>query len=199
GCDVLGVDSSEKMVIAARDHGVEANVLDASALYFDNEFDAVFSNAVLHWVLKPDAVITGVRRALKNNGRFVGEFGGSGNVDILRRAMHQALIERGVDPDRVDPWYFPKLEDYQSKLEQNGFEVQYIELIDRPTPLPTGIRGWMESFAGSFVFALPEADREQFMEDVTERVGERLCREGQYFADYVRLRFAAQKIMRSED
>jgi len=199
GCDVLGVDASEEMVSAARARGVEARVVDASILDFDNEFDAVFSNAVLHWVQNADAAIVGVRRALKTSGRFVGEFGGAGNVEILRHAMHQALIERGMDPDRVDPWYFPTPEIYRSKLEQNGFEVRHIELIDRPTPLPTGIRGWMESFAGSFVFALPEADREQFIEAVTGRVEGQLFRDGQYFADYVRLRFVAQKIIRSED
>ncbi len=199
GCDVLGVDSSPDMVNAARAQGVHARILDVAALYFDNEFDAVFSNAVLHWVRDADAAIIGVRRALKPEGRFVGEFGGAGNVDILRRAMHQALIERGVDPDRVDPWYFPTPETYRSKLEQNGFEVRYIELIDRPTPLPTGIPGWMESFAGSFVDALPAADRESFIQDVTARVEGQLYQSGQYFADYVRLRFAARKVTRSED
>ncbi len=198
-CEVLGVDASEKMVTAARARGVEAWVMSAAELDFANEFDAVFSNAVLHWVPDPDAVLNGVRRALKRDGRFVGEFGGSGNVEILRRAIHQALVERGIDPDRADPWYFPSVASYREKLIRNGFAVIYIESIDRPTPLPTGVRGWMESFAGSFISALPEEDREEFIADVTERVREPLYREGRFVADYVRLRFRAQKVSRSGD
>jgi SAM-dependent methyltransferase len=158
GAVVTGVDSSSELVYAARNRGLDIRLMDATALDFDQTFDAVFSNAALHWMRPPQAVIAGVARALRPGGRFVAELGGFGNVAAIRVALHTQLNHRGLDAVSLDPWYFPTLEDYARRLKAGGFLVRDIELIPRPTPLPTDMRGWLETFAESFTRALP-ADR----------------------------------------
>src|SRR5262249_14315625 len=136
GCAVVGIDASPAMVEAARALGLDAHVMDGQALPFQCEFDAVFSNAALHWMKQADAVIAGVWRALKPGGRFVGEFGGEGNTATVLRAVAAALQQRGLDFRTLSPWYFPSVTDYRGKLEAQGFVVSTIALIPRPTPLP---------------------------------------------------------------
>src|SRR5208282_2751013 len=163
-------------------------------LAFDAEFDAVFSNAAIHWMKPPDDVIAGVWRALRSGGRFVGEFGGYGCVETIKRALIEALRRRGIDGDALNPWYFPTIEDYSARLARRGFAVRYIALIPRPTPLPTQINGWLETFAQSFMAPLADNDRPGFIDEVREALQPDLCDGGgKWFADYVRLRFAADK------
>lgn len=193
-CDVLGVDASEQMVSAARAAGVEARCLDAHELEFDQQFDAVFSNAALHWMRRPQAVSDGVFRALKPGGRFVGEMGGQGNVARLRAAMHHALRQRGIDPDAVDPWYFPTSDEYAAVLRHSGFRVAGIVCLPRPTALPTGIGGWMEAVARPFLLAVSAAERRAFVDEVERALAPELKdAQGGWWADYVRLRFKAVK------
>jgi len=193
GAKLVGVDSSPEMIGAARQRGLDAHVMDATNLSFDREFDAVFSNAVLHWIKSdPDAVIAGVRRALKPGGRFVGEFGGHGCVAAITVALIAALERRGVRHPAI-PWYFATVEDYRSRLSRGGFEVDYIALIPRPTPLPTGMRGWLQTFANPFLALVPERDCDGFLDDTVEILRPVLCDEqGNWTADYTRLRFAAR-------
>lgn len=194
GCTVVGVDGSAAQVAAARARGVDAHVADGQALAFQAEFDAVFSNAALHWMKQADLVIAGVWRALRPGGRFVAELGGYGCVDRIRTALHAALARRGVEPERVDPWYFPTPEEYGGRLAARGFSVRSCELIPRPTPLPGDVTGWLETFAVSFTTALPPADRAPFLAEVQEALRPALCdASGQWSADYVRLRFAADR------
>lgn len=195
GANLVGIDGSAEMIEAARKRGVDARLMDATRLSFDREFDAVFSNAVLHWIKNdPDAVIAGVRRALKPGGRFVGEFGGHGCVAAITVALLSALERRGVEnPARAIPWYFATAADYRSRLTQGGFTVEYIALIPRPTPLPTGMKGWLQVFALPFSGLLPEQDRDAFLDDAVELLRPVLCDEqGNWTADYTRLRFAAR-------
>jgi len=139
-------------------------------------------------------VIAGVWRALRPGGRFVGEFGGDGCVATIKRALVGALSRRGIDGDALNPWYFPTVEDYSARLAQRGFAVRYIALIPRPTPLPTEINGWIETFAQSFMAPLDAGDRAGFIDEVREALRPGLCdANGKWFADYVRLRFAADK------
>ncbi|MBD1844570.1 methyltransferase domain-containing protein [Cyanobacteria bacterium FACHB-63] len=195
GCEVVGVDASADFVDAARSLGLEAHLIDAHQLNFIGEFDAVFSNAALHWMKQPDRVIQGVWQALKPGGRFVAEFGGDRNVVTIVTALHAALQQRGIDPDQINPWYFPMVKDYQFRLEAQGFIVNRIALIPRPTPLPTGIRGWLATFADPFTQAISPSEREGFLNEVIARLQPDLCDDsGQWFADYVRLRFAASKL-----
>lgn len=194
GCRVLGIDASPEMVAAARDLGIEARVADGQNLQFENEFDAVFSNAALHWMTQPERVLNGVWRSLKPGGRFVGEFGGRGNVATIVGALEAALGDRGVDAKPLNPWFFPGAEDYRARLENHGFEVASVELFRRPTPLPRDVIGWLETFAHAFITALREEERKNFLAEVAERCRPRLCDEtGRWLADYVRLRFVASK------
>jgi trans-aconitate methyltransferase len=192
GAVVTGVDTSPEMIASAREKGLDAHVADATALHFESEFDAVFSNAVLHWVKDADAAIVGVRRALKPGGRFVGEFGGHGNVAAIVTALVAVLARRGADAMAVHPWFYPTPECYGRRLEAAGFRVDTIILVPRPTPLPTGMAGWLATFANPFLAALPEAERAAALEETVALLRPALCDdEGRWTADYVRLRFAA--------
>lgn len=192
GCTVVGVDASPEFIAAAKARGLEAQVVDGHALPFSAEFDAVFSNAALHWMTRPDAVIAGVARALKPGGRFVGEFGGAGNVGRIVSALEATLNRRGLDGRAANPWYFPTPEEYRAKLESHGFAVTSIALIPRPTPLPTDMAGWLQTFAQSFLNRVPEAERPLIVQEVLDETAPALRdAAGGWTADYVRLRFAA--------
>ena len=194
GCEVVGVDASELQVAAARKLGVDARVMAGEELPFRDEFDAVFSNAALHWMLRPDEVIAGVWRALRRNGRFVAEMGGHGCVETIKDALLAALHCRGIDGESLVPWYFPTIEDYSERLRNAGFVISYISLFPRPTPLPGDVSSWLETFAENFLGALPTAERPAFLKEVREALRPKLCdANGNWTADYVRLRFAAQK------
>ena len=194
GCEVVGVDASELQVAAARKLGVDARVMAGEALPFSDEFDAVFSNAALHWMLHPDDVIACVWRALKPGGRFIAEMGGHGCVQTIKTALIDALHRRHIDGESLVPWYFPAIEDYSARLRKAGFVLSYISLFPRPTPLPGDVIPWLETFAENFVRALPAAERPAFLEELREALRPKLCdASGNWTADYVRLRFAAQR------
>jgi SAM-dependent methyltransferase len=174
--------------------GLRVAVMDARELAFREAFDGVLSNAVLHWIRPPDRVAAGVWNCLKPAGRFVGEFGGCGNVERVRRALHRGLARRGIDPAAVDPWYYPSPEEYSAVLEHAGFTVEYSELIPRPTRLPGDIMDWLAVFAQAFITALPETERGRYLDTVRESLAPELHdRSGSWTLDYVRLRFAARK------
>jgi len=194
GCRVVGIDASPEQVEAARARGLEAYVMPAQQLPFTEEFEAVFSNAALHWIKEPEAVIAGVWRALKSGGRFVGEFGGHGNIPEIEIALGQAFEQRGLDPARYNPWYFPTPAEYQARLEGQGFQTTFMDHFLRPTPLPGDMISWLETFAHSFTAALPLAERPAFMHEVQETLRPQLCdAAGAWTVNYVRLRFAAAK------
>ncbi|MBI3781832.1 MAG: class I SAM-dependent methyltransferase [Deltaproteobacteria bacterium] len=194
GCDVVGIDGSAAQIEAVRARGIDARVMDGQELTFGPEFDAVFSNAAMHWMRRGEAVVRGVHNALKPGGRFVAEFGGAGCVEVIRSTLIAALDRRGVDGKAADPWYFPTDQEYRQLLEANGFDVSYIALIPRPTPLPGDVGGWLETFAESFISKLPREDRPVFVDEVRETLRPKLCNAaGQWTADYVRLRFNARK------
>jgi trans-aconitate methyltransferase len=196
GAQVVSVDNSADMIAAARQRGLDARIMDVRSLAFESEFDAVFSNAVLHWVKDdPDAPLTGAFRALRAGGRFVGELGGHGNVAAITVALLAALERRGIgDVASWIPWYFPTVDEYDERLRRAGFVPQSLELIPRPTPLPTGMRGWLETFANPFCAALAQSERGGFLDEVTAELKPVLCdTQGRWTADYTRLRFAASK------
>jgi trans-aconitate methyltransferase len=192
GCTLVGVDSSAEMIGAAKSLGLDARVADGQSLQFVNEFDAVFSNAALHWMNNPERVIAGVWRALKPDGRFVGEFGGRGNVATIIKALESALSSRRKVV--ANPWFFPRAEEYRELLEAGGFDVITIDLFPRPTLLPGNVGGWLETFAQPYTSVLPANDRPSFISEVVEALRNVLCdANGDWRADYVRLRFAARK------
>ena len=195
GAAVIGIDSSPEMIAAAQARGLDARVQSATELTFTAEFDAVFTNAALHWIKAADTVIAGVSRALKPGGRFVGEFGGHGNVAAITVALIAVLERRGIANAAARiPWFYPTPLEYKALLEQGGFVVDSVQLIPRPTPLPTGMRGWLETFANPFCAALPADERDNYLDEVTALLKPVLCdQQGNWTADYARLRFAAHK------
>jgi trans-aconitate methyltransferase len=194
GCDVVAVDSSLEQIEAARKLGLNASVISGEDLPYNEEFDAVFSNAVLHWIRRADVVLAGVYRSLKPGGRFIAECGGDGCVHKIRTALVQALERRGFDGEARVPWYFPTTDDYATRLERTGFRVDSIALIPRPTPLPGDITDYLETFALSFFQGFSDEARNDYLQEV-RMVLEPQLRDanGIWVADYVRLRFAATK------
>ena len=189
GCHVIAVDSSPAMVESSLAKGINARVMDGQHLEFESVFDAVFSNAALHWMPQPKEVIAGVKRSLKSSGRFVAEMGGQGNVVSVLAVLMKARQRRGLVP--MNPWYFPGVEEYRQLLEEAGFQVPVMQLIPRPTVLPGELRGWLETFAGSFLNTAG-AECEEMIDEVTEELAPTLCEEsGKWTVDYVRLRFVA--------
>lgn len=198
GCEVVAIDASPEMVEAAKARGVDARVMNAvdldSVVDYHGRFDAVFSNAALHWIKPMESVVWGVYQSLKPGGRFVAEFGGKGNVETIRKALHDSLRSRGVKPRNVDPWNFPSPEEYKALLISYGFDVQSIEHYERPTELPGSIRDWIESVARPFLKTISSGARDDFLKEIEGEL-EPLLRgdDGIWRADYVRLRVAAHK------
>lgn len=194
GATIVGVDPSPEFVAAARARGLDAHLMSGENLSFDGEFDAVFSNAALHWVRGQDAMLANVRRALKPGGRFVAEFGGKGNAERVRAALLTALARRGVDAVPLDPWYFPSAEEYRARLERHGFRVDDIRLIDRPTPLPRSLGDWLGTFAQSFMAPFEESEHPRIRAEVERDLAPLLRNaDGVWSVDYVRLRFSATR------
>lgn len=197
GAEVTGVDASPEMVSRAAEKypRLRFEVADARDLNLPPEsFDAVFSNAALHWVKEARQAVREIHRVLRFGGRFVAELGGRGNVRTVERALEETLAERGIRAADRNPWYFPSLAEYAGLLEESGFEVGYAAHFDRPTPLgETGIEGWLEVFAGSFLEDLSEAERGEIVGRVAGKVRPALSGDDGPFADYRRLRVAAAK------
>ncbi|KQV15485.1 MULTISPECIES: methyltransferase domain-containing protein [unclassified Kitasatospora] len=195
GARVLLVDSDPAMVVAASQRLRQPAVLaDGHDFKVVEPVDAVFSNAALHWMTRPEQVIRSVRTALRPGGRFVAEMGGARNVAGIVEALRTALAERGQDAGMRSPWYFPEPGAYAELLEDNGFRVSRIEHFPRETELhdcPEGVVDWLRMFGSALVAHLPEAEHD----DVFRRAGElaepTLRRDGRWYADYWRLRFVA--------
>ncbi len=193
GAEVVGIDASEDLLGRARSRGLNVHHADGHALTFRSEFDAVFSNAALHWMTEPDKVIAGVARALKSPGRFVGEFGGHGNVAAIVTAMRVTAQRRGGNEALAGPWFFPSPEVYADLLAAHGFDVRRIGNFPRPTPLKTGMVEWLKLFRKPFFEQYGDA-QEEVLAEVEDLLRPVLCdARGNWTADYVRLRFEAVK------
>lgn len=192
GAHMVGVDNAPDMIEAARRRGVDAHLADATQLSFEEEFDCVFSNSALHWISDQRSVIDGVRQALRPGGRFVAEMGGHGNVAAIATALRASARQFGGDESKAVPWTFPTVADYTQLLENGGFIVDRIELMPRPTALPTDIEGWMSTFSRGYLRDFDEATRQQVIDTVVDLLRPALCAaDGTWTADYVRLRFRA--------
>jgi trans-aconitate methyltransferase len=200
GAEVVGIDASEAMIARARElyPHLRFEVARGEDFAVEGPADTVFSNAALHWMSPPEAVAASVLRALKTGGRFVAEMGGRGNIATIIGAIRQALAEEGIPWERVrNPWYFPTVGQYASVLERVGFEVRFMQLFDRPTPLddcPNGISDWLRMFGGDFLAAVQSEHQLRVRERVNELTRPLLFREGRWVADYRRLRFMAVKL-----
>ena len=193
GAVVVGVDASPAMIEAARAAGVCAHVKDGAQLSFVRQFDAVFSNAALHWMTEPHAVAAGVARALRKGGRFVGEFGGHGNIASIVETLNTLAGRYDINRDELNLWYNPTVEEYTEVLSKAGFTVQSAEIIPRPTPVPAGIRAWLQTFRESFFHDRPDVTGEKLLDEAVEMLRPALQdQSGNWTLDYVRLRFFAR-------
>ena len=194
GAIVTGVDASPAMVAAARARGLQIDQHSATALPYQDRFDAVFSNAALHWIRDATSVLASVHRALKPGGRFVAEMGGHGNIAAIRAALQATLAPYGIDAEQAAASFFPSPAEYERLLRQSGFEVQSIHLVPRPTPLPGGLEIWLNTFRNGVLDLLQTADRSAALNSIVSLLRPILCdAEGHWTADYVRLRFHATR------
>ena len=201
GARVTGVDASPAMVAAARKRaeagGFAVKECAAEKLGYDGEFDGVFSNAALHWIpeARQAAALTGIFRALRPGGRFVAEMGGHGNIAAIRVALQVMLGRHGIDAEDEAASFYPSAEQYGGMLEKAGFRVETIGIHPRPTPLPGGADGmtrWLETFRNGVLDGLEAAARRQVLEDTVGVLAPVLrTSDGNWVADYVRLRFRA--------
>jgi trans-aconitate methyltransferase len=195
GAVTTGLDASVSMIAQARQNypRLKFALGDASEFRFDDPFDAVFSNAALHWIPDAGRVIESVARALKPEGRFVLEMGGRGNIARIVKALSEVLREAGYSPR--NPWYFPSAAEYAALLEQHGFEIEALWTIERWNKLEhpeKGLREWLEMFAGVWFEGVAEKEREGIIVEIESRLRLQLWRDGAWWADYRRLRLAAR-------
>lgn len=193
GATVIGVDKSENMVHQAINKYPEISFMakDVLELDYDNLFDAVFSNATLHWVKQPREALQHIYHSLKPGGRFVAEFGGKDNVQKITDEMIYQVKEAGVPyTSEQFPWYFPSIGEYATLMEETGFNVTFAQHFDRPTPLEgdNGLKNWMEMFCGNIFENYSQATKEHVMVNVEKNLQDTLYQNGQWIADYKRLR-----------
>ena len=199
GATVVGVDRSEEMIRQAREAypSLPFKLMDACELDLNGPFDAVFSNATLHWIKEPERVITGIAKLLRPGGRFVAEFGGRGNTQELLKAVGRAWTNLNLPGTAPHPWYYPSVAEYTTLLEKSGFEPTYAILFNRPTPLDDGERGlrnWLDMFGASFVESLPESTRDQLKVEIEHELRPILYIDGRWVMDYRRLRISAIRL-----
>ena len=204
GADVLGIDASESMVLQARSNcpHLRFEVFDALAMKLGPEFDAVFSNAVLHWITEPDVAASEIFNALKSGERFVAELGGRGSISTIIEAVHCARKGMGARPIEQVPWYFPSAGEYAALLERLGFTVTYARLFDRPTLLGEGdgtMMTWLKMFGEPLLNDLTESERDAVCSIAEGDLWAAMLGDGAWIADYVRLQVMAEKPPRSRD
>jgi 2-isopropylmalate synthase len=194
GAKVIGVDMSAEMVEACRDNGIEAYVGSVTDLPYDNMFDGVFSNAMLHWVKDARGAVKNMAKSLKLSGRFVCEFGGEDNAYHLVSAMEEVFANHPEFGMFDNPWYFPSVAEYRALLESEGFRVEYMEIIPRPTPMDD-IANWLDIFANGVTSHLTQEQFEVFKKEVTEMLKTKIYSEEEgWMLDYKRLRVKSIKV-----
>jgi trans-aconitate 2-methyltransferase len=198
GAQVVGMDAAASMIEKASQNypALQFAIADARHFEIDHPLDAVFSNATLHWILEPDTVIQSVYRSLKPSGRFVAEMGGNGNVDSVVQALYVALKALGYDNPAVrNPWYFPSVGEYATRLEQGGFEVIYAVLFDRPVTLDgtEGVANWLQMFASPLLAGLSAEQQHDVIRSVEDQLRPTRYQNNAWSIDYRRLRFVAIK------
>jgi trans-aconitate methyltransferase len=192
GAHVIGIDQSPEMIAQARANfpAIDFRVANATTFELESPVDAVFSNAVLHWVKDAVSAIACVRRALLPQGRFVLEMGGHGNTGKLLDAV------REVAGPVESPWYFPTVGEYAALLESNGFEIRLAMLFDRPTIVEGehGLEDWLVMFGDGLFRGMSESRKQEVRRAVSDRMRPGNYHDGHWILDYRRLRIHAGKI-----
>jgi len=199
GARVVGIDKSASMIERARAAypDLDFQVRTATDFHFDTPFDAIFSNATLHWVLDKEAAIDNIYNNLRAGGRLMLEMGGKGNVEEIVVATRKALTRHGYYSNAATQvWYFPSLSEYTSLLEKRGFRVRFAAHFDRPTELQdteNGIKDFVKMFGNAFFSDIPEAEIEPILEEIQEAVRPTNFRNHTWYGNYKRLRIEAIK------
>lgn len=200
GAKVIGLDSSEAMIKSAERlyPEIEFHQRDAADFKFHKPFDAVFSNAALHWVKNQESAAACIFNSLKKKGRLVVEFGGKGNVETIISALRKALLKHGyIENSKLKRWYFPSISEYTQLLENKGFEVVFAHLYDRPTVLESqdsGIKDWILMFGEHFFKDVSDGDKQVILNEVQGDVKDTCFKEDKWYADYRRIRIHAIKL-----
>lgn len=199
GAEVIGVDRSAEMIHQAKRQypHVSFFVMDAAQLSDLPQFEAIFSNAALHWMLEAGRVVQQMYKHLKPGGRLVVELGGKGNIRQVISAVNQQRIRDEYPPiDISQQWFFPSIGEYSTMLENAGFQVQLARHFPRKTPLQdaeNGIADWIRMFGQTWLKDIPEHQHPAFLQSVQKILYPVLFEEGTWYADYQRLRIIAVK------
>ena len=199
GTRVIGIDKTSTMIERANRYypDIKFLVRDGVNLELKETFDAVFSNATLHWIKEQKKVINNIWRLLKPGGRFVAEFGGKGNIKTIISGIYEALDAAGYGGNKqLNPWYFPSIGEYATLLESEGFLLTFATLLERPTKLEDGeygLRNWIKMFANCFFKEIPERKQNTIIDDIQNRLRSHLFDQGKWIADYKRIRIMAFK------
>lgn len=196
--DIVGVDKSENMVTQAINKypHIKFRVQDAIDLEYNNEFNAVFSNATLHWVKPPTQALYCIYQSLKQNGRFVTEFGGKGNVQTITDEIIKQIKEAGLEFKKDQfPWFYPSIAEYSSLMEEVGFRVTFAQHFDRPTQLvgDNGLNNWIDMFGNHLFDGIPEHTKNHIITNVKKNLKNILYKDGHWIADYKRIRVIGVK------
>ncbi|MGJ7923310.1 class I SAM-dependent methyltransferase [Neobacillus sp. LXY-4] len=191
--DVVGIDKSANMIKQAKSKypNIKFSVQDAIDLSYNNEFDAVFSNATLHWVKPPKKALTCIYNSLKHGGRFVAEFGGKGNVHTITNEIIIQINKAGIEFKKEHfPWFYPSIAQYSSLMEEVGFRVILAQHFDRPTELTgdSGLKNWIDMFASNMFEDIPNDKKDFIITNVEDNLKEVLYKDGNWIADYKRIR-----------
>ena len=199
GAEVVGIDNSSEMIAKASTNYPNLNfaIADGTNFAFEEQFDAVFSNAALHWIKPPEAAIECIQQVLKPGGRLVAEFGGKGNVEQIINAINEVIEEnKYAIASLINPWYFPSIGEYSTLLEQAGLEVNYATLFERLTPLKggeEGMKNWLTMFAGSIIEDIKSDRSQKIIAAIEKKLSPNLWKDYTWFADYKRIRIIAKK------
>ena len=199
GAEVIGLDHSAEMIEKARTAypGLQLVQADAADFSSSQPFDAVFSNAAMHWMKRISEVTACIARALKPGGRYVVEFGGRGNLDAVHGALKRAMQEVGCPAGDELKLYFPAIGEYASLLEEHGLEVTQAWLFVRPTALEegeNGLRRWLEMFTSQSLARLSPQQKDDCIRRVEAALRATLFRDGTWYADYRRIRIVAKRV-----
>ncbi len=199
GAKVIGIDNAPTMIEKAHCYYPDIKFLlgDGVNIELKETFDAVFSNAALHWIKEPKKVIHNIWRILKPGGRLVTEFGGKGNIETIINGIYEALDFAGYSSNKqLNPWYFPTVGEYATLLESEGFLLTFARLLERPTKLKDGeygLRNWIKMFATGFFEGISQKKQNLIIDDIENRLRPHLYKKGKWIADYKRIRIMAFK------
>lgn len=196
GFRTLGIDASASMLEKARElrSGIDFIQRDACSFKLEEKADAIFSNAVFHWIDNHEKLVKNISENLKTGGELVFGFGGKGCAQTVHSAMEKAFAQHGLK--YVNRFNFRSIGEFAPILERHGFRVEYAVLFDRPTE-QTGenvLENWINMFLGSAFSGVDNEAKESIIEKVEELCKDKLFINGKWYIDYVRIRMKAIRI-----